>query len=335
MSGERDYAYLIGRVRVLERGLLTPRVLEALLRAEDLDQALRVMAEVPYLGEVFQGIVPNPRNIDRALTEHFFNLASDFAKHRSGEDIARFFLLGFDVTAMKLAVKHFMAKKPLEQTYLASFDVRKVIRFLSGEGSEYFPENLAQTLREVQEFLETQPGNAQGVEFLFDRFFLKEMYHLATRTIGPLRRWYHLYIIFAYLRGALRARYQERKPNILRLLYFENPLLRERELLEFLSIPEEKVSEYLEHLGFAFILPEAGVFRNDPYYIADVERKMDNYLLTWIRQYRRETFGPEPVFGFLFAKSIDVRNVRILLEGKYFGIEGEVLRRKLRECYYE
>lgn len=335
MNGEKNYAYLVGRVRVLERSLLTPRVLDALLRAEDLDQALRIMTEIPYLGEVLQGVVPTPQNIDRVLTEHFFGIVSDFARQKGGEEVARFFLLGFDVVAAKLAIKHFMVRKPFEQPYPASFDPRRIFRFLSGEGSEYFPENFAQTLREVQGLLETHPGNTQGVEFLFDRFFLKETYNLSTSVVGPLRKWYHLYIIFAYLRGALRARYQERKPSMLRLLYFDNPLLGERELLELLSVPEEKVPEYLEYLGFAFILPEAGVFRNDPYYLAEIERKMDNHLLAWIRQYRRETFGPEPVFGFLFAKSIDIKNLRILLEGKYFGLEGETLRRKLRECYYE
>lgn len=335
MNGEKNYAYLVGRVRVLERGLLTPRMIDALLRAEDLDQALRITAEIPYLGEAFQGIVPSPQAIDRILTEHFFSIVQDFARQKGGEDVAGFFLLGFDVVALKLAIKHFVTKRALEKTYPSSLDARKVLRFLTGEGSEYFPENLSETLRAIQEFLETHPENIQGVEFLCDRFFLKETYRLANLASVPLRKWYHLYIIFAYLRGALRARYQERKPEMLRLLYFDNPLLGERELLEFLALPEEKIAEYLEHLGFAFILPEAGVFRNDPYYIADMERKMDNYLLSWIRQYRRETFGPEPVFGFLFAKSTDVKNLRILLEGKYFGLEGDVLRRKLRECYYE
>lgn len=335
MSEARDYAYLIGRVRVLERSLLTPRILDALLRSEDLEQALRVMAEVPYLGEAFQGIVPSLGNIDRVLTEHFFGIVSDFAKQSNGKDVADFFLLGFDAAALKLAVKHFMLRKPLEKTYPASFDVRKVVRFLGGEGGEYFPEDFAQTLQAIQDLLETRPGDAQGVEFLCDRFFLKGTYDLANRSCGPLRKWYHLYIIFAYIRGTLRARYQERKPDTLRLLYFDNPLLGERELLEMLSLPDEKLPEYLEYLGFAFILPETGVFRNDPHYIAEIERKMDNHLLSFIRQYRLETFGPEPVFGFLFAKSIDMKNLRILLEGKYFGLEADVLRKKLRECYYE
>jgi|UniRef100_A0A7V4DE30 V/A-type H+-transporting ATPase subunit C len=335
MSAKRDYAYLIGRVRVLERSLLYPRLLEALLRAEDLEQALRVMAEVPYLGEAFQGILPTPQTIDRILTDHFFGLVSDFAKQPGGEDVTAFFLLWFDVAAVKLAVKHFMVKKPLEKTYPASFDVRKVLRFLGGEVSEYFPAPLAQALQEVQEFLESHPGNAQGVEFILDRFFLQGVYRLAERAEGPLRKWYHAFLVFSLLRGVFRARYQERKPDALRLLYFENTLLGEKEFLELGVLPEDKVPEYLQYLGFAFVLPEEGVFRNDPYYLAEMERKMDNHLLVWVRQYRRETFGPEPVFGFLFAKSIDVRNLRILLEGKYFGLEGEVLRRKLRECYYE
>lgn len=335
MNGNGDYAYLVGRVRVLERGLLHPRLLDALLRAEDLEQAFRVVAEIPYLGEAFQGIVPTPQNIDRVLTDHFFGIVDDFAKRQGGQDVTAFFLLGFDTTALKLAVKHFMLRKPLEKRYPASFDPRRILRFLGGEMGEYFPESLTRTLREIQEFLETHPGNAQGTEFILDRFFLEEVYKLAARTEGPLRKWYHAFLVFAYLRGTFRARYQERKPEMLRLLYFENPLLGERELTELLLLPVDKVPEYVRYLGFAFILPEEGVFRDDPYYLAEIERKMDNYLLSWVRQYRRETFGPEPVFGFLFAKSMDMKNLRILLEGKYFQLEGEILRRKLRECYCE
>ena len=47
-SGRRySYAYLVGRVS-LERGLLTQRTLENLLRSENLEQALRGVAEIPY-----------------------------------------------------------------------------------------------------------------------------------------------------------------------------------------------------------------------------------------------------------------------------------------------
>lgn len=334
MKAGSDYAYLVGRVRALERSLLEPKTLDALLRAEDLEQALRVVAEIPYLGEAFQSISPTPKTIDKALTEHFFGIVSDFAKSQGGEEITAFFLLGFDVTALKLAVKHFMARRPLEWTYLGSLDPRRVLRFLSGE-TEYLPDPLARTLREVQELLEARPGYAQGVEFLLDRFFLKQVYNLAERAEGLLKKWYQAFVIFSYLRGTFRARYEERKPDVLRLLYFANPLVREKDLVELLSLPEDKVPDYLDYLGFVSVLPEGGTFRDDPYYLAEIERRMDNELLFWVRKYRRETFGPEPVFGFLFAKSIDVKNLRILLEGKYFQIEGDILRRKLRECYYE
>ncbi len=334
MKANSDYAYLVGRVRALERSLLEPKTFDALLRAEDLDQALRIVAEIPYLGESFQNISPTPKTIDRVLTGHFFGIVSDFAKSQGGEEVTAFFLLGFDVTALKLAVKHFMARRPFEWTYPGFLDPRRVLRFLSGE-TEYFSDPLAQALWEVQELLEARPGYAQGVEFLLDRFFLKQVYNLAERTEGPLKKWYQAFVVFSYLRGTFRARYEERKPDALRLLYFANPLIREKDLLELLSLPEDKVPDYLEYLGFAFVLPEKEIFRDDPYYLAEMEKRMDNELLFWVRKYRRETFGPEPVFGFLFAKSIDVKNLRILLDGKYFYIEGDILRRKLRECYYE
>ncbi len=67
--------------------------------------------------------------------------------------------------------------------------------------------------------------------------------------------------------------------------------------------------------------------------LAEIERNMDNYLLDFIRSYRWKAFGPS---RFLISrKSIDVKNLRLVLEGKYFGLESEKIKSKLRECYYE
>jgi len=88
-------------------------------------------------------------------------------------------------------------------------------------------------------------------------------------------------------------------------------------------------------IGLSSVLPDQGVFQDDPYYLATMEKIMDNYLLSMLRPYQLNAFGPEPVFGFLFAKNIDIKNLRIVLHGKYFEMDERDLRDKVRECYYE
>jgi len=63
-----SYTYIIGRVRVLERGVLNNHLLENALKSEDLEQALRVLSELPYINEVLQNTAKNPNAIDQALT---------------------------------------------------------------------------------------------------------------------------------------------------------------------------------------------------------------------------------------------------------------------------
>ncbi|MGC8778296.1 MAG: V-type ATPase subunit [Candidatus Caldatribacteriaceae bacterium] len=329
------FAYLVGRVRALESGILSQRVLENILKAEDLDQALRVVAEIPYWGTVFQGSFHSLQAIDEALTSHYWGFVEDFSRYKIAQVLTRFFILGFDFNFLKLAIKSHLAKKPLEKSYPTTLDAKRVFRFFSGEGGEFLPEPFERAVREAFAALESHSSHIQLLEFVLDRFYLQEVYQLALASESQvLKNWFLAYVAFAHMRGVLRARCQGGKPEMVRLLYAPNPLVPQDAFMGLLNATSEKVSEMIADLGFQFILP-AEPFRDDPYYVAEVEKNVDNYLIRFARSFRSQTFGPEPVFGFLFAKGMDVKNLRIVLEGKYFGLPQEVLQNKVRECYYE
>ncbi len=169
-----------------------------------------------------------------------------------------------------------------------------------------------------------------------DRFYLQEIYRIAvTMESEPLKNWLFAFVTFAYVKAALRARCQGKKPEAVRFMYFANPLIAQDTFLRLVELPVEKIPEDIDDFGFAFLLPQGIPFRDDSYYVAEIEKNMDNYLMRFARSFRSPVFGPEPVFGFLFAKGVDVKNLRIVLEGKYFSFLQEELRNKVRECYYE
>jgi len=45
------------------------------------------------------------------------------------------------------------------------------------------------------------------------------------------------------------------------------------------------------------------------------------------------SFGPEPVIAYIFAKENEIKLIRIIMVGKINGIDGEVIRERLRENY--
>lgn len=332
---DMNFAYLVGRVRALESGVLTQRVLGNILKAEDLEQALRIVSEIPYWGAAFQGTFRNLQALDEVLIGHYWGFLEDFGQYKIASSLVRFFTLGFDFAFLKLAMKHHLAKKPLRRSYPTTLDEKRVFRFFSGEGGEFLPEIFARPIREAFSIWETQAGQVQLLEFVLDHFYLQEVYQLALESGSQaVKNWLLAYVVFSLLKIILRARCQGKKPEAVRLMYVPNALIPQDVFLTLLSVPSEKVPEVIADLGFRFLLGSES-FRDDPYSIAEIEKNMDNYLMRFARTFRVQTFGAEPVFGFLFAKSVDTKNLRIILEGKYFGLPVEVLRVKVRDCYYE
>ncbi|HHX28592.1 MAG TPA: hypothetical protein GX716_06215 [Firmicutes bacterium] len=63
------------------------------------------------------------------------------------------------------------------------------------------------------------------------------------------------------------------------------------------------------------------------------ERACDNAFMEVVRTARYYSIGPEPVFGYLFAKETEVRNLRVILAGKQSGLPAQEIAERLREPY--
>jgi len=221
-SEDTSYAYLVGRVRALERGLLTQRTLENLLRSENLDQALRGVEEITYWGEVFQNFSPRIYDIDKTLMTHYWQTVQEIASYPPGDKIAHFFNLSFDFNQIKLVLKYWLAGKTPEETYPTTLDLGKVEKFLGGEAREYLPAFWSEAITDSLEAYENY-RLIQVVELVLDRYYLEQVYILAKNTESKaLKNWFLVFITFAYFRAIFRARYQGRKAEIVHLLTFLN-----------------------------------------------------------------------------------------------------------------
>ncbi len=330
------YSYLIGRIRVMEKGILSNRTVESILRADNLEHTRRILSEITGVGETVQNLEEEPKAIDRALSAFYWNSVREMGSHLAGKEIARFFTLPFDYANAKLVLKRFFASSGKEtQEYPGEIPREKLQRFVGGESQEIIPDAMRHGLEEARmEYENTK--HPQLPECVLDRYALQEalqMRHVFESVV--LRNWIIAYVMFAFIRASLRARFQERSAETLRRLYFENRYIRFEDLEDLASGSEEKAQETIVKMGFTDLVTNEGAFQGDPHALAEMEKVMDDYLMKYIRRYRMSAFGPEPVFGFLYARLTDIRNLRILLLGKYFALAEDDLRAKVRECYHE
>ena len=48
---------------------------------------------------------------------------------------------------------------------------------------------------------------------------------------------------------------------------------------------------------------------------------------------RRVPFGEQAVIGYLYAKEAELTAIRTILAGRRAGLDGALIRERLRECY--
>ena len=63
------------------------------------------------------------------------------------------------------------------------------------------------------------------------------------------------------------------------------------------------------------------------------ERACDDAVTAYLASERRVPFGEEPVVGYLYAREAEFTAVRTIFAGRAAKLEGDVIRRRLRETY--
>lgn len=64
-----------------------------------------------------------------------------------------------------------------------------------------------------------------------------------------------------------------------------------------------------------------------------LEREMDDYLTRLVRAARYTPIGPEPLFGYLHARRMELINLRLVFAVRLQGLPGAAARERMRETY--
>ena len=63
------------------------------------------------------------------------------------------------------------------------------------------------------------------------------------------------------------------------------------------------------------------------------EQLVANYLTSLARRGKSQTAGPERVFGYMWGLYIEMFNLKLAISGRLNGIDADILKSRLRECY--
>ena len=103
------------------------------------------------------------------------------------------------------------------------------------------------------------------------------------------------------------------------------------ELLSYIETSLEQLTDYLCSTVYGeIIIP---IVQEHTLDLTELERVWDDYLTELYEIAQTQAFGPLPVLALLNAKSVEVKNLRLIITGKQVGLSKEQIRERMRVTY--
>ena len=306
---DTDYLALSARIHAMEGRLLTRDRMDRMIDAREESEALKVLTECGYGGAEGLRAQDVERVLATAPAENYdYHNAKVLVKAEAmGIDAGRLLLDGGRVPASGLAENY-------QKEQLGGLS----LRFQSA-------------IREARETLAAS-HDPQLADLALDRACYEEMAQLARETgSGFLRGYVRLAVDVANLRAAVRVARMGKGSEFLSQVLLPGGSVSQRTLAaargeELSALFQNGALAQAAELGAKAARPAGGS-------LTAFERECDNALTRYLGDARRVPFGVETVVAYLYAKEAELTAIRTILAGRRAGLDGAVIRERLRETY--
>jgi len=322
IRGAIRYGFAVGRVRVLEAGLLSNATLERLLDAKTFEAQKRVLADTVY-GRYLEH-AQTGRDVEQGLDEFNADIFDFMEESNLPEAVIRFFRVSEDYVNLKSSLKARAVGAELEVPGIrhGSVDRERFVGSLETLPAP-FGEVAAQAMDEDGEVVRDL------VDRITDAALFRDLLVMAKEAdsdylIGLAR----LTIDLGNLRLIVRSKRAGRRLADVGEELFEGGTVDPKDLLALYPLDVAEMATRLSGMApFKEVSSE---------HIANVERLdvvADNLLMRHAKKARLIAVGVEPVVGYVIARHSEIVVLRMLLLGKLAGLGAEAMRRRIRELY--
>ena len=320
----QDYGYITGFVRSLESGLLRSAQVEQMLDAATAADAYTVLADTDFADAVSDS--PAVEDFEQAVEKSLLR-----TKKRLGSTVPNPVTLKgiwtwYDMYNIKTALKAALKGKTFEdiQEVLSPFgsiDQTKVRDFAFGEGAIREYDYLKDRVKDVY----AKNQDVRFVDFLCDKALFTKLLAWADELGSDaltqfVKQWIDTVNAQTFLRtnSDVRAELGEEIFITGGNIY----------LNVFTGSDEEGKSRITKLLG------EAGVRELDENsQFQALTMEVENLLTGFLRGAQYIDAGPEPVVAYWWARQKSSEIIRTILVGKLSGIDGEEIRKHVKEVY--
>lgn len=328
----RSYGYTVARLKAMENRLLDGSDFARLADSPTLEAALKTLTETGY-GAAFAEL-KNPLAFDSAIDSHLADTYAELKTFVPDEELIVLSRLLYDIHNAKTVLKgRVLANRGGSRrldllTPLGNMDTDALTLALEGDEFSLMSWGLGEGLRRAYEALESG-DDFKVFEREVDRLYYTRLVELARELDQPLvTQWAQARIDGDNLKTLLRL--SRHADMDVKVYLAPGGILSPATLQGLVGEPVENWNRVLSTTDWAALLApfaEGGDFGAK---LGAFERELDDYLTALLDPARYDPFGPANVTRYLWAKEMEVKNLRLILVSLANGVEKERIREVLR-----
>lgn len=322
-----DFAYAVGRLRVLETKLLNANDLERLAEQASLTEALAALGETEYGPDLMA--LAEPEEFEQALDSELERTNKLLLQLAQGRPEFNLFLFHYDLENLKLLLKSdFLEPDALSR--LGHWDPEWLVHRFRENDLDQLPPFFCQLIEQGRTVL-NQTDDPREVDRVLDRAWLNYGWELLKASSSQLLyQWWIGLIDLTNLRTFVRMRLLELPYTEFQSFFITNGYLKLNDFNGFWDKPPAQVGAWLANSPYPKLAGEGGALLNS---LTGLERAGDNLLLDLIMPAKWLPLGIEPLVGYLLAKENEVKILRIILVGKANQLTIPDIKERLRDAY--
>ena len=341
-NNQEEYAFAIGRVRKLEKGLLNKDILDRMIKSSDIVSSLKILTESDLNNYYFD--LNNPADFESSLNQellHTYDIIKSISKVSTFNFLYFTFASKYDFHNIKMLIKSKYLKKDTSNELfspIGTIDIEKLNSAVKDEKYEDIPDSfeflIKKTCSEYNKF-----KDPEMIDFVLD----KERYIMIFNKIKEveiieeeelfLKRFIKINIDLNNIINCIRSKIRGEKKAFTRAFLIPEGDFKIENIVEIYDSPLSSWFEKLIHTDYKNIVETGVNYFQKNNSVMELEKQRDNFILNFSKIGKYITFGIEPLVGFITAKENDLKNIRIILSGKLNKLSPDEIKERVRDTY--
>ena len=328
-----DFVNMSSQLRVQEKKLISNATLERAADVADTQEALRVLSQGSDYDFGSLARIDDCELLLKNELRRVYEQAYAITEHAN---IVALCACKYDYHNLKAALKaRFSPQRTPNPYVLITPNKPEDLEALAAGGVEKseLPSHLQEAAQQAIAAFQ-KDNNPQMIDIVLDRAMFVHMTALAAAVDAAfITDYVALAIDFYNIKTLVRIRDMQKGTAFLSACLVPDGRTECAFFVEhYAKTPSALVPVfYYRYFGEAMRLGAESFERSGNF--SQLERRLDNMLLTHLKKAKYITYGPELLFAYLLNKENEIRQVRILVSCKQNGIGPEALKERLRDNY--